>query len=119
MVWQKAHALTLSLYRETTRFPNDERFGLTSQVRRSAASVCANLAEGCGRGSERDFARFVQIALGSASELEYHLVLAVDLGLLTATRHATLNDEITEVKRMLWGLHRRLRADSRPLTAHG
>jgi four helix bundle protein len=66
VVWQKAHALTLNVYRVTKRFPDDERFGLTSQLRRSAASVPANLAEGCGRGGEQEFARFVQIATGSA-----------------------------------------------------
>ena len=79
LVWQKAHAATLLVYRLTKRFPDDERFGLTSQLRRSAASISANLAEGCGRGSDQDFARFVQIAMGSAAEVEYHLLLAKDL----------------------------------------
>ena len=81
-VWQKAHRLTLRIYRNTQRFPADERFGLTSQLRRCGISVAANIAEGCGRGTDLDFARFLQIAMGSASEAEYLLLLAADLGLL-------------------------------------
>ena len=100
LVWQKAHALTLALYKVTRSFPRDEQYGLTAQLRRAAASVAANLAEGCGRRTPADFGRFVQIALGSASELEYHLVLAADLGFLTP-----------EVKRMLTGLAKKLTAD--------
>ena len=79
-VWRLAHELTLAAYRETSRFPSSEQFGLTSQMRRSAASIATNIAEGCGRGSDADFGRFLQIALGSASELEYQLLLAADLG---------------------------------------
>jgi len=84
VVWQKAHWLTLELYKITRTFPREEQYGLTSQMRRAAASICANIAEGCGRGTARDFARFIQMALGSASELEYHLVLAADLGFISA-----------------------------------
>jgi four helix bundle protein len=112
VVWQKAHALTLTVYETTAAFPQGERYGLTSQVRRSAASVCANLAEGCGRRGGRDFARFVQIALGSASELEYHLLLAADLGFIPADGYAQLDGAVTEVKRMLTGLAKKLTADS-------
>ena len=71
-VWEKSHKLTLLIYEITTEFPDDEKFGLTSQIRRSAASIPANIAEGCGRGSDNDFARFIQIAIGSASETEYN-----------------------------------------------
>ena len=110
-MWQKAHELTLTLYKVTAAFPQDERYGLTSQVRRCAASVCANLAEGCGRRTARDFARFVQVALGSASELQYHILLAADLGLLPPDRHTHLDRSVTEVKRMLSGLGRKLMAD--------
>lgn len=117
LVWQKAHQLTLTLYKTTTTFPGDERYGLTSQVRRSAASICANLAEGCGRRTGRDFARFVQVALGSASELEYHLLLSADLNLLPNDEYVRLNGSVTEIKRMLTGLGRKLIADSRPLMA--
>jgi four helix bundle protein len=79
VVWQKSHQLTLAAYRETMSFPSDERFGLTSQIRRSAASVPANIAEGCGRCGNGEFHRFLQVAMGSASEVEYHFLLAHDL----------------------------------------
>jgi four helix bundle protein len=113
LVWQKAHELTLSLYRETASFPSEERYGLTSQIRRSAASICANLAEGCGRQTRRDFARFAYIAVGSASELEYHLLLATDLGILSNERYSPMEKSVVEVKRMLAGLIRRLITDDR------
>jgi len=113
IVWQKAHQLTLDLYRVTKSFPRDEQYGLTSQIRRAAASVGANIAEGCGRGTARDFARFVQMALGSASELEYELLLASDLGLFPGTTYSQFESAIVSVKRMLTGLARRLTADGR------
>ena len=72
-VWQKAHGLTLTICKATQCFPTEERFGLTSQIRRSCASIGANLAEGCGRRSDGEMARFVQIAMGSGAELSYHL----------------------------------------------
>src|SRR5437588_10612860 len=81
-VWQSAHALTLAVYAATRGFPKEELFGLTSQLRRAAASVAANLAEGCGRKSDRELLRYIQIARGSASELEYHFILARDLQLI-------------------------------------
>ena len=81
-VWEKAHALTLQVYQETRSFPREEIYGLTSQVRRAAASVAANIVEGCGRRSDGEFTRFLQIARGSASELKYHLLLARDLHFL-------------------------------------
>ena len=79
-VWRSAHELTLAVYRATEPFPASERFGLTSQLRRSAASVGANLAEGCGRPSAADSRRCFAIALGSACEVLNHLLLAADLG---------------------------------------
>jgi four helix bundle protein len=81
-VWQKSHKLTLEIYKVTIDFPPDELYGLTSQLRRSCASIPANIAEGCGRQSDADFSRFLQIALGSAAELEYHLLLSHDLGFM-------------------------------------
>jgi four helix bundle protein len=78
-VWSKAHDLTVLVYKLTRAFPRDEVYGLTSQVSRSAASIGANIAEGCGRRSDGEMARFLQIARGSASETEYHLLLAKDL----------------------------------------
>ena len=113
VVWQKAHQLTLELYKITRTFPREEQYGLTSQMRRAAASICANIAEGCGRGTARDFARFIQMALGSASELEYHLVLAADLGFMSADVHSQIQASLVAVKRMLSGLVRRLVVDSK------
>ena len=79
-IWQRSHKLTLALYKATNPFPKSEMYGLTSQIRRCSASIPANIAEGCGRNGDLELARFFQIALGSASELEYHLLLASDLG---------------------------------------
>ena len=110
-VWGKAHALTLSIYEITARFPADERFDLTSQIRRAAISVGANLAEGAGRGTDADFARFVQLAMGSASEVESLLLVARDLHFIPDTRHAELEAGITEVKRMLAAFLKKLRAE--------
>jgi len=107
-VWAAAHQVTLAAYRITRRFPRDELYGLTSQIRRSAASVCANIAEGCGRASRRDFARFLHVAQGSASELEYHWILALDLGLVDQTGYEQITTGVTDVKKMLTGLVRRL-----------
>lgn len=113
VVWERAHELTLTLYKATASFPSEERYGLTSQVRRGASSICANLAEGCGRGSRRDFARFAYIAMGSASELEYHLLLAADLGILPTSTHAEVNNHLVRIKKMLAGLIRRLKTENR------
>ena len=110
-VWQKAHEVTLEVYRATREFPREEQFGLTAQVRRSAESVAANIAEGCGRDRDADFARFLQIAMGSASETEYHLLLARDLGPLDAAAHDDIAAHVEEAKRMLTALIRKLRAD--------
>ena len=107
-VWVKAHRLVLDIYQVTKAFPKDERFGLTSQMRRSAASICANIAEGCGRG-RLDFARFVQIALGSASELEYHVILCGDLHLIDKPTGDRIEGAVTEVKRMMTGLMQTLK----------
>jgi four helix bundle protein len=109
-VWEKSHGLTLSVYRATRSFPKEELFGLTSQIRRACSSIPANIAEGCGRGSNRDFARFLQIAMGSASELEYHLVLAHDLALLRRPDFDELTRCTTEVKRMLTALLQKVKA---------
>ena len=108
-VWGKAHHLTLAVYRATKCFPKDELYGLTSQMRRSAASVSANIAEGCGRPGTVEFARFLHIAMGSASELEYHLLLAKDLELLQPPDYLRLETDVSEVKRMLVSFTQRLR----------
>jgi four helix bundle protein len=107
-VWKKAHAFTLEVYRLSGNFPNHERYGLTSQLQRAAASIGANLAEGCGRETDADYRRFIQIAAGSACEVEYHILLARDLKLLNSADYESLNNSINEVKRMLHGLTRYL-----------
>ena len=111
-VWEKAHALTLDIYRYSKAFPRDEVYGLTSQMRRSSASIGANIAEGCCRKGDSELGRFLQIAMGSASELEYHLLLARDLDFLNSPDYQRLELEVVEVKRMLSSLIRKLRADS-------
>jgi four helix bundle protein len=108
-VWQQAHDLTLKVYRITADFPASEIYGLTSQMRRASASIPANIAEGCGRNGDAELARFVQIAMGSASELEYHCILAHDLGYIMDAGHERLEGEVTEVKRMLAGFLQALR----------
>ena len=108
-VWQKAHALTLKLYRVTEAFPRTEMFGLTSQIRRAAGSIGANLAEGCGRWSEAELARYVQIAMGSASELQNHLRLASDLGFLSQPEYLSLIRNLTSVRQMLTAFLQSLR----------
>ena len=110
-VWQKAHDLTLLVYRATAGFPRDEQYGLTAQIRRACASIPANLAEGCGRNGNPELARFCSFAMGSASELEYHLLLAKDLKLIPPKEHALLDQRATEVKRMLAALWRKVKAD--------
>jgi four helix bundle protein len=110
-VWEKGHQLTLAIYKATVMFPRDELYGLTSQLRRSCASIPANIAEGCGRNGDAELARFLQIAMGSASELEYHLLLAHDLNLLNSLDYEQLTSEVIEVKRMLTSFILKLRAD--------
>jgi four helix bundle protein len=111
-VWEKAHVLTLDVYQSSKSFPRDEIYGLTSQMRRASASIGANIAEGACRRGDTDFARFLQMAAGSASELEYHLLLARDLSLLKAPDYERLSGRAVEVKRMLASLMQRLRAES-------
>ena len=110
-VWQKSYGLTLAIYRTTRSFPREEQFALTSQLRRAASSIPANIAEGCCRDGDAEFARFLYIAMGSASELECHLLLARDLELLSADAAPALQSDVTEVKRMLSSLIHKLKAD--------
>jgi four helix bundle protein len=107
--WQRAHHLVLEIYKETRCFPPEERYGLTNQVRRSAASVPANIAEGAGRRTDADFARFVDYALGSANETQYHLLLARDLELIPSETHERLVGELREIRMMASALAQRLR----------
>src|SRR5215218_10090217 len=112
-VWRAAHRLTISIYRATERFPSAERFGLASQLRRSAASIGANLAEGCGRGSDADASRCFQIAFGSACEVLNHTVLARDLGLVGPEQYDEIERQAEPVRRMLFRLVAGLRAQRR------
>ena len=108
--WQKAHELTLHVYQVTSRFPKEELYGLTSQLRRSVLSIPSNIAEGCGRNGDKEFARFLQIAMGSASEAQYQLLLSRDLDYLNTTEYQQLEQAITEVKRMLASFLKTLRS---------
>ena len=103
-VWEKAHQLTLRVYRVTHEFPRAELYGLTSQMRRAAVSIGANIAEGCCRNSGADFARFLQIAMGSAGELEYEFLVAHDLRMIPDDTYTELVEAVCEVKRMLTAL---------------
>jgi four helix bundle protein len=110
-VWEKAHHFTLQVYRISKTFPSEERFGLTVQLRRAAVSIPTNIAEGCGRGSDRELARFMSIAAGSASEVEYHLLLACDLTYIQDERHREPNQQVNEIKRMLNSFIQQLKAN--------
>jgi four helix bundle protein len=112
-VWSKAHQLTIGVYKATSEFPKTEQFGLTSQIRRASGSIGANIAEGCGRASPREFAQFLQVAIGSTNELEYQLLLAADLDYLTKDSHGDLGERVVEVRRMLSGLVVRVRSTIR------
>jgi four helix bundle protein len=120
-VWRRAHQLTLQIYKLTDGFPRSEMFGLSSQLRRAAASVATNLAEGCGR-TQGEFGRFVQISFGSACEVEYELLLAKDLGLVPTSEYGVMSDELISIKRMLASLMNRLQiglaASGRPKRAN-
>jgi four helix bundle protein len=110
-VWGKAHELSLAVYKATSTFPQQELFGLTSQLRRAAVSLPANIAEGFGRSGEAELARFLRIALGSASELEYHIILSTDLRYLNNSASQHLLKHVTDVKRMLTSLIQKLTAE--------
>ncbi len=111
-VWKKGHELTLAVYRATAGFPQHEMYGLARQMRSAATSIPANMAEGNGRGTDSEMARFLQIALGSANELEYYLILAHDLDYVSRSAYDVLAAEVTDTKRMLTGFIQSLRAES-------
>ena len=103
-VWEKAHSMTIGVYKATKEFPREELFGITSQMRRAASSIGANIAEGTGRRSDGELTRYLHIARGSAAELEYHLLLARDLDLLSIAKFDLLRRQVDEVQRMLTSL---------------
>ena len=110
LVWARSHRLTLELYRATKSFPKDEMFGVTSQIRRAAASIPANIAEGCGRDGDAELRRFLNISLGSACELDYFVLLASELGYLSAEQRSRFGGEVLELRRMLGTFIQKLKA---------
>ena len=110
-VWSKAHVLVKDLYCATSKFPKDELFGMISQLRRAGASIPTNIAEGCGRGSDADFRRFLQIAFGSANEVEYLIFLSYELNFIEKNRFIELDNKIKEVKKMLAGMIKKISID--------
>jgi four helix bundle protein len=111
LVWKKAHSFVLKIYAVTRSFPREEQYGITSQLRRAAVSIPTNTAEGCGRISEIEFARYLEIAFSSACETEYLLLLSRELEYLDADKYKSLADEVCEIKRMLLGLLKKLKAE--------
>jgi four helix bundle protein len=112
-VWERAHELVLETYRLTADFPKHELFGLVSQMRRCSSSIPANIAEGCGRLGNSELHRFLQIACGSANEMEYHLLLAKDLGYLPEDKYVILDAKLAEMKRMLVALTRKVGSEKK------
>ena len=111
-VWQKAHTLTIDVYRITKNFPSEEKFGLISQIRRACISIESNLAEGCGRNSYKEFARFISIAQGSAFEVRCQLILAKDLDYVSDDEFGIFQEKILAINRMLSALEKKLKAKS-------
>ena len=112
LVWERAHKLVLDIYEITRKFPKGEHYNLTDQIRRSSASIPTNIAEGCGRSGDAEFKRFLFIAMGSASELEYQLLLSHDLGYLEQSQYDQLISELVELRKMLNSLIHKIRSDS-------
>jgi len=110
VVWKKSHQLVLRIYDATAGFPGVERYGLTAQIRRASVSIPSNIAEGCGHQSDREFARYLQLATASASELEYQLLLSRDLGYLNVEYYVELSEPVQELKKMLSTFIKRVRA---------
>jgi four helix bundle protein len=107
--WQRSHVLVLDIYNATRSFPRNERYGLTAQLRRAAASIPINIAEGSGSGTDLNFARYLQASIASSTELEYELSLSRDLGYISPERHSALGQELGEIRGMLTALSVRLR----------
>ncbi|MCQ4035394.1 four helix bundle protein [Kaistella montana] len=108
-VWSKAHHLVKEIYLITESFPKEEIYGVTSQLRRASVSIPTNIAEGCGRGSDADFKRFIQMSFGSASEVEYLVFLSFELSFITESNYVILNPQIVEIKKMLARLINKLK----------
>ena len=107
--WEAGRRLALRVYLATQEYPKDERYGLTSQMRRAAVSICTNIAEGCGRGGQRELMTFLRYSFASACELECHIVLSADLRYLNRETYLDLTSSLVNVKRMLSGLIHKVR----------
>jgi four helix bundle protein len=113
VVWQKAHELVLLVYRLTKKFPKEERFNLIDQMRRAATSIATNIAEGCGKYSQKDFVAYLQVSQGSSQEIEYLAILSRDLKYVSLEEYDDLNLRVNEVKAMLIGLIQKVRRDNK------
>ena len=111
-VWAKAHEFTLKVYEVTKQFPREEIYGMTSQLRRAASSIPANIAEGCGKFTSQDFARYLNIVLGSANESEYFILLSKDLKFISLVDYTIINQTINEIKAMLISLISKVRLNN-------
>jgi len=109
-VWEKAHALTLMIYKSTEDFPKQELYALTNQIQRAAVSIPANMAEGCGKDSDAELKRYFSIAMGSSSELEYLILLAHDLGYLKPAPYQSMQNDLIEIRKMLNAFIQKLKA---------
>ena len=109
IVWQKARKLVKDVYLTISLFPEDEKFGLISQIRRASVSIPANIAEGAGRNTDKDFGRFLDIANGSCFELETLLILAVDLDYLSKSKYDIILKDIEEIQKMIYGLRNKIK----------
>ena len=112
-VWQKSRILTTEVYNLTRKLPKDEKFGLISQMDRAVVSISSNIAEGSGRGSNRDFRRFLNYSLGSAYELETQMILSYDLGFMSENDFSEISEKITEVQKMIFGFRKSLSIQTR------
>ncbi|SFB77760.1 four helix bundle protein [Zunongwangia mangrovi] len=110
LVWQKSHQLTLDVYKLSAQYPREETFNLVSQIKRSSSSIATNIAEGCGRKSDKDFSRFLYISFGSANELEYQILLSKDLNFISAEDYEKLQLQTEKIKKMLSALIKTLNA---------
>ena len=117
MIWQRSHRLTLEIYKISKTFPKSEIFGLTSQIRRAVSSIPTNIAEGCERNSSKEFAHFLQIAIGSATEVEYQLLLAHDINYINDDDYQVLTNETVAVRKMIIKYQSELKSSS-SLEAH-
>lgn len=110
-VWKRGVKLASRIYKLTSDFPKSEMYGLTSQIRRSAVSISSNIAEGAGRGSDKDFAKFLRISFGSACELETQLIIANDLEYLNSNDFRTTLKELDEIQKMIYTLEKNKREE--------